>query len=56
MLSERFIELSQTGLAAPIVFTQKKDGALRYCVDYRKLNAVTKRDVYPPPQMHRCID
>ena len=31
----------------------KKDGNLRFCVDYRKLNQVTKKDVYPLP---RCDD
>eukprot|EP00171_Calliarthron_tuberculosum_P023710 IDg23710t1 len=34
----------------------KKDGSLRFCIDYRRLNAVTKRDSYPLPRMDDCID
>jgi len=37
----------------PIVLIPKKDGTVRFCVDYRKLNDVTKSDVYPLP---RCDD
>lgn len=39
------IEPSQTKRAASIMFAPKKDGFLRFCVFYRNLNAVRKRDV-----------
>jgi len=35
---------------------KKKDGSLRYCVDYRQLNLVTRRDAYPLPRIAACLD
>ena len=35
---------------------RKKDGALRMCVDYRKLNSVTDDDVYPMPRVEELLD
>jgi len=34
----------------------KKDGSLRFCVDYRKLNSVTRRDAYPLSRIDECLD
>ena len=34
----------------------KKDGSLRLCVDFRRLNALTKKDVYPLPRVEDILD
>lgn len=41
------IHLSYSPWASPVVLVKKKNGKLRLCVDYRKLNKKTKRDSYP---------
>ena len=56
MLKADVIEASSSEWAAPIVFAPKKDGSLRFCIDYRKLNEVTLLDSYPIPRMDECID
>jgi len=40
--------------ASNIVLVKKEDGALRYCIDYRGLNAVTTKANYPLPRIDAC--
>jgi hypothetical protein len=42
-LDKGFIEPSQAPFAAPILFVKKADGSLRFCIDFRKLNLLTKK-------------
>ncbi len=45
-LNKSFISFSSTLYTSLILFVEKKDDSLRFCVDYRKLNALIKRDRY----------
>lgn len=50
MLNQSISEPAQTEWVASIVCALRKDGTLSFCVNYHKLNAVTKPDFFPKPR------
>ncbi|KMQ85294.1 reverse transcriptase family protein, partial [Lasius niger] len=56
MKSQRVIEESRSPWTSPVVLVKKKNGSFRFCVDYRKLNAVTIKDSYPLPRIEDILD
>ena len=56
LLDKNFIRVSHSSAAAPVLFVRKPGGGLRFCVDYRALNALTKKDHYPLPLINETLN
>ena len=54
-LNKGFIKLSQALFAAPVLFVKKPDRSLRFYIDYRKLNLLTKKDRYLLPLINKTL-
>ena len=56
MLEHGIIDRSTSEWASPLITVRKKDHSLRLCVDYRRLNTLSKADAYPLPRVEELID
>jgi hypothetical protein len=56
MVDHGIIQPSASEWAAAPVIVKKKDGKYRYCVDYRGLNKLTRKDSFPLPLIEECLD
>ena len=56
MLDGGAIRPSQSPWCNAVVLVRKKDGLLRFCIDFRRLNARTKKDAYPLPRMQETME
>ena len=56
MLEQGIIKESSSSWSSPITLVPKRNGEQRFCVDYRKLNAVTHKDAYPLPNIQDIFD
>jgi len=54
-LSNSFIRSSTSSAGAPCLFVKKKDGSLRFCVDFRNLNSITEKNRYPLPLIKETL-
>ena len=55
MIASGVVHESSSPWAAPVVLVQKKNGSWRFCVDYRKLNSVTRKDDFPLPRIEDSL-
>ena len=56
MLDAGAIRESESPYSSNVVLVRKKDGSLRFCIDFRKLNSRTIRDSYNLPRIDDTID
>ena len=55
LLDKGFIRVSSSPAAVPVLFVRKLGGGLRFYIDYRRLNQITKKDRYPLPLIYKTL-
>ncbi len=55
-LSKGFIRANSSPVASPVLFARKPGGGLRFCINYRQLNAMTIKNRYPLPFIKETLE
>ena len=55
LLDNGFIRVSNSPAAAPVIFVKKPGGGLRFCIDYCRLNEISRKDSYPIPRIDETL-
>ena len=56
MIDKNIIEPSTSSFGSPVLLVSKPDGSYRFCIDYRKLNSMTKIDCHPIARADDCLE
>ncbi|KAL7289969.1 hypothetical protein TKK_0015702 [Trichogramma kaykai] len=56
MTKQGVIEPSTSAWSSPIVLAKKKQGEYRFCINFKKINEVSEKDVYPLPQIEAILN
>ena len=48
--------MTSSAWASPIVLAKKRDGGVRFCVDFRRMNEITRKDAYPLPRIDDTLE
>ena len=56
LLNKGFIHISQSPTTSPVLFIKKPEGSLQFCMNYKALNTITKKDHYPLPLIHETLN
>ena len=55
LLDNGFIRVSNSPTVAPVIFVKKRGGGLQFCVDYRRLNEISRKDSYSIPRIDETL-
>ena len=55
LLDNGFIRVSNSPTVAPVIFVKKLSGGLRFCVNYHRLNEISRKDSYPIPRIDETL-